>query len=173
MKHVSIAIISVFTALATWLFAIVALVSVWALLSSCGTIEIPKSEVKQAEEPENSAEEPAGEPSEPDVSVSVDVDIQVTVNVKGEMDADPIFITKLHPWGQAVDACPEGYILATRSEAIELVDSGYLDDFMGDTAGVWTATEDASLEGLAWVVTLNHHFAAPKSLDFNALCMAY
>ncbi len=180
MKNITAAILAWFVAGFTITVTCVALAGLWAVLSSCGMYEVPKSGVQVADEEPS---EPEGESIPIDTEkpldiapegseVSVDVDVHVSIKVNNNIDdqaEEVLFSTRFNTWSQAVRAAPEGYRLATRAEAIELIDAGALDDQMELDDGIWTVTEHKDIDDLAWVIALEQHFAAPKSLDFYAL----
>jgi len=170
-----------------WAVTGAAMIGLFGMLGGCGSIEYPKTEVKQAPADSQSDKKdidiaggatqkegiPEARPSSNSIP-GVSVDVQVTINIDDKRIENglPIFSAKEMQWKDALDSAPEGYHLATRAEATAMLDDGILDQWLDENDGIWTATEDRQMLEMAWVMSLSSDFAVMKDLDFKAIFVA-
>lgn len=186
------AILSAFTVILTVVFV----GGLFGLLTSCGTYEVPKTEVKESlgecgegkrycesEKPVSEDKEAGNEgekEAEPDtevtteVSVSVEVKVSVKTTVKGQ-DTEKtkfIFDPVSKDWATHNENAPAGYRLATRAESIGAKDDGLLADIMDANTSFWTGSQSAQVGDMYWIVSELNEFEVMKTLDFPALFIA-
>jgi len=157
------------------------LFSLVSLLATCGT-EIPEEstitiddQTTQKEEEKAEAKQGQTHQTLNDKTASTKVTVEVTVEVAtGDQDNDfdapyLFFTTRETSWVDALDSAPTGYALITRLEALALIESGDIFEYISEDDFFWTESE--SKEGSAWLVdaTHGHSWSMLKISKFPAL----
>jgi hypothetical protein len=161
-------------------------IAIIILTNACGMDEaIQNASVSEetSNEPQEQPEEkvlqcvrscPAG--GDPDVTVIVSTSVEVHVGAgEGETIArgGPLLILDSREMSQynALESAPEGYRLITRTEALELVESGEIYDYLNPDEFFWTASDGGLAEGYAWLVdaTRGDSWSLLKISKFSAL----
>lgn len=161
-------------------FATLALVVAMASeLAACGGVNVSTPKAAATPEPQAAPADTVGEAGDKPTATAVPSHVtgaKVTVDVKVEVDADaaaaagaPLYVPVARSWQAAQDMAPAGYRLATRSEALALVDAGALADVAPANPTVWTATPHGDTQ--AWLLELSTGVMAPAPTTTKIPCI--
>jgi len=151
---------------------------IFFLLFGCGRYEVPKTEIVEAkgecgEERACTSEKDDSKTKQVESSAEEISDDSENVETSDDEILEKyIFIPKSKSWAKHIETTPEGYELATRSEAIFALEEGLLDDLMDSKASFWTSSEYEGLLEMAWVVSFTSDYGIPKTVALPALFIA-